>query len=80
MVDFVRGVLLTLTGVAGARLFSAPLVDAWPASPELTRTLLLLGAVASLGIVLRGVSESRMRAVLFGAGLMVGAALIGAAA
>jgi len=79
-VDFGRGVALALIGVGAARLGAPPLAAAWPLEGPASGTLVLLGALASLGIVLRGVAETRARAVLFGVGLMAGALLLGGGA
>lgn len=77
VIDFARGVVLTLVGVMAVRWGGPALVNGWPTSADLTSSLILLGALVSLGIVLRGVAESRARAVVFGVGLLVGAFLIG---
>jgi len=79
LLDFGRGALLTLAGVALVQLLAPPLSGAWPLEASPTRTLVFLGGLVSLGIILRGVAESRSRAVVFGVGLMVGALLVGGA-
>jgi len=77
--DFARGGILTVVGVLLARMLSPLLAGPWPASTTLTYALVSMGALASLGIVLRGVAETRGRAVVFGVGLVAGAFLLGGA-
>ena len=77
--DFGRGAVLAVVGVVLARILAPILAGPWPASPMLTWALVSMGALASLGIVLRGVAETRGRAVLFGVGLLAGAFLLGGA-
>mgnify|MGYP001050640184 CR=1 FL=1 len=75
-VDFARGGVVTLVGVIAVRIVAPRVTESWPLPADLTGSLLLAGALASLGIVVRGVAVSRARAVVFGVGLLAGALLI----
>jgi PTS system mannose-specific IIC component len=77
--DFVRGVGLTLIGVVAARWIAPVVVAGWPVGAEVTFSLVALGAMVSLGILLRGVASTRGRTVLFGVGLAVGALILSGA-
>ncbi len=78
--DFVRGAGLTLVGVLAARWIGPALVPGWPVGRGETYALMALGALTSLGVLLRGVAGTRGRAVLFGVGLTAGALLLGGSA
>ncbi|MDT8369319.1 MAG: PTS sugar transporter subunit IIC [Longimicrobiales bacterium] len=75
--DFGRGVALTLVGSVLARAVAPTLAGSWPISATPTATLVILGALASLGVLLRAVAHSRGRVVVFGVGLIAGAFLVG---
>lgn len=70
--DFLRGVVLTLTGVATAGLVGPVLGGAWPLGNVPTAGLLLVTAAVPLGILLRSFGGFRRRGLLFAAGLAVG--------
>lgn len=73
--DAARGALLTVAGVLVGRVVVRGLGGLWPLDPAQTRSLLLLGAVVSLGILLRTFGGFRARAALFLGGLAGGLAL-----
>ena len=70
--DFVRGVLITGTGVAIGRLIVERLAAAWPIGEPQSFALILAGAAVSVGILLHDLGGFRERCVLFGAGLALG--------
>jgi mannose/fructose/N-acetylgalactosamine-specific phosphotransferase system component IIC len=78
--DFARGVVLTAIGVVAARWIAPVSVAGWPVDQGATFSLVALGALVSLGTLLRGVAGTRGRAVLFGVGLAAGALLLSGAA
>lgn len=71
-VDFLRGCFLTGAGVVFARSAVASLGPAWPLAGPHTRGLLLLGALVSVGVLLRSFGGLRRRAGVVGAGLAAG--------
>lgn len=72
--DFVRGVLVTGTGLAVGLVVLGPWVAAWPLGPESTTGLLLMGGAVSAGILLNDLGGARARGVWLLLGLMLGAA------
>lgn len=70
--DFLRGALLTATGVLAGRVLAAGLAASWPLDPAATRGLLLLGGMVSLGILVRSFGGLRRRGGLLAAGTMGG--------
>lgn len=70
--DFLRGILVTLTGLLTGRAAVAHLAAGWPLDIGRTRGVLLLGALVSLGILLRTLSGTRGRVKLFMAGAAAG--------
>ena len=70
--DFVRGVLITGTGVAIGRFVVARLAVAWPLGEREGFALMLAGAAVSVGILLHDLGGFRERRVLFVAGLALG--------
>lgn len=75
-VDFARGAVVTVVGVALARPFVNGLSESWPLTQDTTLGLLLVGAAVSVGILLRDFGGFRRRAAVFLAGLVL--AVIGA--
>jgi mannose/fructose/N-acetylgalactosamine-specific phosphotransferase system component IIC len=74
--DFLRGALVTLVGVASGRAVLRPLAASWPLGPEDSSGLLLVGGAVSGGILIRSFGGFRRRSLLFAAGLALG--LVGA--
>jgi mannose/fructose/N-acetylgalactosamine-specific phosphotransferase system component IIC len=72
LVDFARGVLVTLFGVLVGRAVVGLLHEPWALSPASSVGLLLVGGSASLGILLRDLGGFRKRKVLFATGLALG--------
>jgi len=70
--DFLRGVLITGTGVAIGRLMVPRLAAAWPLGEREGLALMLAGAAVSVGILLHDLGGFRQRRVLFAAGLALG--------
>lgn len=78
--EFARGAALTLLGVIAARAIAPVVGSEWPITNGATYGLVAMGALVSLGILLRGVAGTRGRALLFGVGLAAGALLLGGVA
>ena len=74
LLDFVRGVLVTGTGVWVAGLVVARFSGNWPLGEEDTVGLFLVGAAVSVGILLRSFGGLARRRVIFLGGLTVGVA------
>jgi mannose/fructose/N-acetylgalactosamine-specific phosphotransferase system component IIC len=74
--DFIRGTLVTLSGVVVGRAGGGRLAGGWPLSEGESTALLIAGGAVSAGILLRSLGGFRRRRVLFVAGMAVG--LIGA--
>ena len=74
--DFVRGGVVTATGVGVGRSVVAALGSAWSLSTAESLALLLVGGAVSAGILLRDLGGARARGGVFLAGLALG--LIGA--
>ena len=72
--DFVRGVLVTGTGVWVAGRAVARFAGNWPLGQEDTVSLFLVGAAVSVGILLRSFGGLARRRVIFLGGLTVGVA------
>lgn len=70
--EALRGVLVTGAGVAFVVLTVPRLAPAWPLEPGPTAALLLLGALVSVGVVLRGLGLEARTSLLFAVGLVVG--------
>ncbi len=70
--DFVRGALITGTGVAIGRLMILRLAEAWPIGERESFALMLAGGAVSVGILLHDLGGFRERRVLFVAGLALG--------
>jgi mannose/fructose/N-acetylgalactosamine-specific phosphotransferase system component IIC len=70
--DFVRGALITGTGVAIGRLIVVRLAEAWPIGAREGFALMLAGGAVSVGILLHDLGGFRERRVLFVAGLALG--------
>lgn len=69
LLDFARGVGVTLVGVLATRPLVEALEASWPISREATFGLLLVGGSVSVGILLRDLGGVRRRAAAFVAGL-----------
>lgn len=74
--DFVRGCLLTLSGILVGHVVVTRLAGGWPMSVSDSKGLLLVGAAVSGGILLRSLGGFQRRRILFVAGLAAG--IIGA--
>jgi mannose/fructose/N-acetylgalactosamine-specific phosphotransferase system component IIC len=74
--DFLRGSVVTATGVWVGRLVVPALTHSWPLSPTASTGLLLAGGAVSAGILLRDLGGFRRRRIAFVAGLALG--LVGA--
>ncbi len=70
--DFMRGVLITGTGVAIGRVVVARVGASWPLGERESLALVLVGAAVSVGILLHDLGGFRKRRVLFAAGLALG--------
>lgn len=71
--DFLRGTLVTASGVLVGRALVPGLSRSWMLSSEDTLGLLLVGGAVSVGVLLRGFGGFRRRRDLFVAGLAAGA-------
>jgi len=72
LLDFVRGSLVTGTGVLVGRAVVTAVADAWTLPESDSLGLLLVGAAVSAGILLRDLGGFRRRRVLFAVGLTLG--------
>ena len=70
--DFMRGVLITGTGVAIGRAVVARVGAPWPLGERESLALVLVGGAVSVGILLHDLGGFRERRVLFAAGLALG--------
>ena len=70
--DFMRGVLITGTGVTIGRVVVARVSAPWPLGERESFALVLAGAAVSVGILLHDLGGFRERRVLFVAGLALG--------
>lgn len=70
--DFARGMAITAAGAGIALTITPWLAPSWPLATVPTTALLLLGGLASVGIVLRGDGADRHTLVMFGAGAALG--------
>jgi mannose/fructose/N-acetylgalactosamine-specific phosphotransferase system component IIC len=70
--DFVRGTLVTLAGVAVGRWSVQFVADAWPIAPADGAGLMLVGGAVSAGIFLRDLGGFRRRKVLLVMGMALG--------
>lgn len=66
--DFVRGLLVTASGLVAGRLLVAGLASSWPLDGMGTRGLLLLGGMVSLGILVRSFGGLQRRGGLLAVG------------
>ena len=74
LLDFLRGAVVTGTGVWFAGLAAVRLGGDWPLGQEDTNGLLLVGGAVSVGILLRSFGGLERRRALFLGGLVLGAA------
>ena len=72
LLDFLRGGLVTASGVSVGRVAVGWLGTTWPVSESATGGLLLVGAAVSIGILLRDFGGFRRHRVLLAAGLALG--------
>jgi mannose/fructose/N-acetylgalactosamine-specific phosphotransferase system component IIC len=72
LLDFVRGAIVTLSGVLVGRLVLRADVGPWAISAPASLGLLLIGGAVSAGILLRDLGGFRKRKVLFVAGVVLG--------
>ena len=70
--DFLRGALITGTGVAIGRMLVARVGASWPLGQRESLALILVGAAVSVGILLHDLGGFRHRRVLFAAGFALG--------
>lgn len=76
LLDFLRGVIVTVVGAGLGRLVVSALADSWPLAEAPSLGLLVVGGAVSVGILLHDLGGFRKRRVLFVAGLALG--IIGA--
>ena len=74
VLDFVRGTVVTASGIIVGRPLVGRLAERWPLGPEDTKGLLLVGAAVSAGILLRSFGGFARRRVFFLAGVVAGVA------
>jgi mannose/fructose/N-acetylgalactosamine-specific phosphotransferase system component IIC len=72
--DFLRGVLVTFTGVLVGALVVDRLAPAWPLSAADSLGLLIVGGAVSCGILLRSLGGFRRRKAVFAVGMALGLA------
>jgi PTS system mannose-specific IIC component len=72
LLDFLRGALVTLTGVLSGRVVVGTLADAWTLAPGPSIGLVLVGGAVSAGILLRDLGGFRKQKVLLVAGMALG--------
>lgn len=75
LVDLLRGLALAGSGILVGRWAVRAFTPWWPLAPLPTRGLLLLGAMVSLGILVRSLGGARKRGRLLAAGAAMGGAL-----
>jgi mannose/fructose/N-acetylgalactosamine-specific phosphotransferase system component IIC len=73
-VDFLRGTLVTLAGVASGRAAVRAFSGGWPLDLADSNGLLLVGGAVSGGILLRSLGGFRRRGLVFAAALALGVA------
>jgi mannose/fructose/N-acetylgalactosamine-specific phosphotransferase system component IIC len=71
-IDFLRGAVVTLLGILAGRAIVGAVHGPWALSQAESLGLLLVGASASVGILLRDLGGFRRRKTLFVAGLALG--------
>jgi mannose/fructose/N-acetylgalactosamine-specific phosphotransferase system component IIC len=72
VLDFVRGALVTLSGIVVGQAGGVRLAAGWPLTEGESTALLLAGGAASAGILLRSLGGFRRRRLLFAAGMALG--------
>jgi hypothetical protein len=72
LLEFLRGAVVTATGVVAGRLATRALAPHWPLDAASTRGFLLLGGLVSLGVLLRSLGGLERRVKLVGVGIAVG--------
>jgi len=70
--DFMRGGVVTLSGVLVGRAVLGVWVQNWPLSPSTSFGMLMVGGAVSAGILLHDLGGFRKRRMLFVAGLALG--------
>jgi len=71
-VDFVRGSVVTASGVLVGRAVLRLLSESWPLSSATSAGLLIVGGAVSVGVLLHDLGGFRKRRVWFAAGLALG--------
>ncbi len=72
LLDFVRGVVVTATGLVVGGWISGLFVTRWPLSYQTTLALVLIGAAVHLGVLLKGFGGWKSRRAVFLVGLVAG--------
>ena len=72
LLDFVRGVIVTATGLVVGGWVSGVFMTRWPLPYETTLALVLIGAAVHLGALLRGFGGWKSRRAVFLVGLVAG--------
>lgn len=72
LLDFLRGALVTLSGVLLGRAIVGTFARAWPLAPGASTALLLVGGAVSAGILLRDLGGFRRRRAVFVIGMALG--------
>ena len=72
LLDFVRGAVVTATGLVVAGWLAGVLALRWPLPYETTLALVLVGASVHLGALLRGFGGWKNRRIVFAVGLVAG--------
>ena len=72
LLDFVRGAVVTVVGLSVGGWLSGVFASRWPLPYETTVALILVGACAHLGALLRGFGGWKSRRAIFLVGLVAG--------
>ena len=72
--DFVRGAVVTVSGLALGLLALGPWMAAWPLEAEASTGLVLVGGAVSAGILLHDLGGPRARGLWIAVGMVLGAA------
>ncbi len=72
LLDFVRGVVVTATGLVVGGWVAGVFVTRWPLPYETTVALVLIGAAVHLGALLKGFGGWKSRRAVFLVGLVAG--------
>jgi len=74
--DFLRGALVTVSGVLVGGYIVRATVEAWPISASDSIGLILVGGAVSLGILLRSLGGFKRRKAVFAVGMALGLAVV----